>query len=400
MRPCCPIGVSHCTKIRFSRGCGPRRRSRKGSLPMPGPRTCPITLTASDRHRLKQRASGHKTPFRDRLRALIVLLAARGHATAVIAARVGVSLDTARKWRTRFAAAGLAGLTDLPRSGRPRLFTEVQRAEVIALACELPAKHGVPLSTWTCLDLALEVVTAGIADSITASTVRRILADDAIKPWQHRSWISVRDPDFAVKAKRVLDLYARSWEGEPLGADDYVISCDEKTSIQARRPGSCKKPMSSPCRPPTGSQASAAAGVAMCAVAGATSRLTTAIGCPHCAQPITAFGTPLLAGTASRTPFLAPSATGRGAAGRRPPARSWRWCQSATRGRTLRPTRRSWNAPSPRSTPCSASTSPATPVVTSPAAAATSSTKLPGACCNSRTCLLYTSPSPRDRTRS
>ena len=201
---------------------------------MPGPRACSITLTASDRHRLKQRASGHKTPFRDRLRALIVLLAARGHATAVIAARVGVSLDTARKWRTRFAAAGLAGLTDLPRSGRPRLFTEVQRAEVIALACELPAKHGVPLSTWTCLDLALEVVTAGIADSITALTVRRILADDAIKPWQHRSWISVRDPDFAVKAKRVLDLYARSWEGEPLGADDYVISCDEKTSIQAR----------------------------------------------------------------------------------------------------------------------------------------------------------------------
>ena len=201
---------------------------------MPGPRACPITLTAADRHRLKQRASGHKTPFRDRLRALIVLLAARGHASAVIAARVGVSLDTARKWRTRFAAAGLAGLTDLPRSGRPRLFTEMQRAEVIALACELPAKHGVPLSKWTCLDLAREVVTGGIADAISASTVRRILADDAIKPWHHRSWISVRDPDFAGTAKRVLDLYARTWAGEPLGADDYVISCDEKTSIQAR----------------------------------------------------------------------------------------------------------------------------------------------------------------------
>src|SRR5664280_2756297 len=50
-------------------------------------------------------------------------------------------------------------------------------------------------------------------------------------------------------------------------------------------------------------------------------------------QRATAFGTPLLAGTASRTPFLAPSATGRGAAGRRPSARSWRWCQSATRHR-------------------------------------------------------------------
>ena len=201
---------------------------------MPGPLACPITLTVSDRHRLKQRVDGHKTPFRDRLRALIVLLAARGHATAVIAARVGVSIDTARKWRTRFAVAGLAGLTDLPRSGRPRRFTQVQRAEVIALACELPARHGVPLAAWTCLDLALEVGNAGIAESISASTVRRVLAADAIKPWQHQSWLSIRDPDFAGKAKRVLDLYARVWDGQPLGADEYVISADEKTSIQAR----------------------------------------------------------------------------------------------------------------------------------------------------------------------
>ena len=74
---------------------------------MPGPRACPITLTAADRHRLRQRARGHKTPHRDRIRALIVLLAARGYATVVIAARVGISIDTARKWRTRFATHGL-----------------------------------------------------------------------------------------------------------------------------------------------------------------------------------------------------------------------------------------------------------------------------------------------------
>lgn len=43
-----------------------------------------------------------------------------------------------------------------------------------------------------------------------------------------------RDPDFAAKAGRVLDLYARTWQGEPLRADDYVISADEKTSVQAR----------------------------------------------------------------------------------------------------------------------------------------------------------------------
>ena len=63
---------------------------------------------------------------------------------------------------------------------------------------------------------------------------RRWLAADALKPWQHRSWISVRDPAFAAKAARVLDLYAGIWDGEPLGSNDYVICADEKTSIQAR----------------------------------------------------------------------------------------------------------------------------------------------------------------------
>ena len=56
---------------------------------MPGPPACRITVTAADRHRLKKRARGHKTPFRDRVRALIVLLAARGIPTAVIAKRAG-----------------------------------------------------------------------------------------------------------------------------------------------------------------------------------------------------------------------------------------------------------------------------------------------------------------------
>ena len=68
----------------------------------------------------------------------------------------------------------------------------------------------------------------------SASTIGRWLASDALKPWQHRSWISVRDPEFAAKAARVLDLYAGLWDGEPLGRGDYVISADEKTSIQAR----------------------------------------------------------------------------------------------------------------------------------------------------------------------
>lgn len=71
--------------------------------------------------------------------------------------------------------------------------------------------------------------------SISGSTVWRWLHADAIRPWFHRSWIFPRDPEFATKAGRILDLYERIWEGHPLGADDFVISADEKTSIQARR---------------------------------------------------------------------------------------------------------------------------------------------------------------------
>ena len=71
--------------------------------------------------------------------------------------------------------------------------------------------------------------------SISGSTLWRWLHQDAIRPWYHLSWIFPRDPDFAVKAGRVLDLYARQWQGRALKDDEFVISADEKTSIQARR---------------------------------------------------------------------------------------------------------------------------------------------------------------------
>jgi hypothetical protein len=61
-----------------------------------------------------------------------------------------------------------------------------------------------------------------------------MLAADAIRPWRYRYWIFPRDPAFAEKAGRVLDLYAGSWQGKPLSANDQIISADEKTSIQAR----------------------------------------------------------------------------------------------------------------------------------------------------------------------
>jgi transposase len=194
-----------------------------------------IVLTVVDEAVLTARARAGRSEHRDVLRARIVLAAAAGQPNETIAATVGVCLDTVRKWRRRFAAAGLAGLDDLPRCGRPRRFTPVQRAQVKALACTLPAETGVPLSRWSSADLAAEVILRGLAEAISPATVRRWLDSDAIKPWQHRSWIYPRDPNFAALAARVLDLYERRWDGRRLGPDDYVISADEKSQLQALR---------------------------------------------------------------------------------------------------------------------------------------------------------------------
>jgi DDE superfamily endonuclease len=108
------------------------------------------------------------------------------------------------------------------------------RAEVIRLACERPNDSDAPLARWSSCELAREAIARGIAEQISGVTVWRWLSEDAIKPWLHRSWIFPRDPDFAAKAGRVLDLYAGRWEGERLHPGDYVICADEKPSIQAR----------------------------------------------------------------------------------------------------------------------------------------------------------------------
>ncbi|WP_435859862.1 helix-turn-helix domain-containing protein [Streptomyces narbonensis] len=72
--------------------------------------------------------------------------AARGLSNARIAERVGVHVDTVRTWRNRFAELGMPGLADRKRAGRPPFFTPLQAAQVKALACQLPAETGTPLS--------------------------------------------------------------------------------------------------------------------------------------------------------------------------------------------------------------------------------------------------------------
>jgi hypothetical protein len=107
--------------------------------------------------------------------------------------------------------------------------------QVKALACELPHNLGLPLSRLSIEEIRQHVISQGLVAEISGATLWRWLSRDALRPWKHRSWIFPRDPNFADKAGPILDLYERAWEGAPLGADDYVISADEKTSIQARR---------------------------------------------------------------------------------------------------------------------------------------------------------------------
>lgn len=116
----------------------------------------------------------------------------------------------------------------------PPLFPPRVVAHVKAIACELPATFGLPLSRFSRAELRRHVLAAGLVAEISGMTIWRWLRADAIRPWTHRSWIFPRDPAFAEKAGPVLDLYHRRWKGKPLGPRDFVLSADEKTQIPIR----------------------------------------------------------------------------------------------------------------------------------------------------------------------
>jgi transposase len=193
-----------------------------------------VTLTASQRRFLKRLVRRPTAQQQQVTRARIVLLAAAGLANVHIARNLGLAPNTVGKWRKRFSREGFDGLADQKRSGRPRVFPRVVVAYAKAVACELPRTRGVPLSRRSLAELRDELLGSGLVSEVSTTTLWRWLAEDPIRPWRHRSWIFPRDPAFAAKAGVVLDLYQRVFQGAELGEDDYVISADEKTSMQAR----------------------------------------------------------------------------------------------------------------------------------------------------------------------
>jgi len=121
-------------------------------------------------------------------------------------------------------------------AGESPSFPPADEAEVKAIACELTSESDEPLSRRFTSDVTRRVNSVRQKKRpISRSSVARILRRAALKPWQFRYWIFPRDERFAEKAARILDLYAGQWDGKPLGENEFVISADEKTSIQARR---------------------------------------------------------------------------------------------------------------------------------------------------------------------
>ncbi len=139
----------------------------------------------------------------------------------------------------RYTGADVALLAEMDRCitpcpGPPRTSPPELVIQIKALACEPPAAYNLPLSRFSVADVARQAQHLGLVATISDSTVWRWPNEDAIRPWQHRCWIFPRDPQFAIKAGRILDLYERVWQGKALRSDEYVLSTDEKTSIQAR----------------------------------------------------------------------------------------------------------------------------------------------------------------------
>src|SRR5438477_3330999 len=122
-------------------------------------RPTPTALTAAQERRLTIWARAAITPQRLARRARIILGSAAGLGSRRLAQQERMSRTTVQRWRARFVAAGCDALEDRPRRGRPRVLASTTRALVVALACERPADHGVPLSRYSLSELASEAAT-------------------------------------------------------------------------------------------------------------------------------------------------------------------------------------------------------------------------------------------------
>jgi len=177
-----------------------------------------ITLDAEQRRTLESWTRAATAEQRMVLRARIILAAAEGVASCAIARELGTTALTVAKWRRRFADAGLAGLRDAPRTGRPPKYgPETERRILVQLDEKPPEGH----VTWTGPLLA-----AALGD-VTDDEVWRVLRKHRISLVDRHSWCVSTDPEFGAKAAAIVEVYLDPPENA------VVLCVDEKPNIQA-----------------------------------------------------------------------------------------------------------------------------------------------------------------------
>ena len=176
---------------------------------MPTPFAPRIILTQNARSDLHTLIRAHSTPQSLAQRARIVLRAADMDqpSNLQISRELGCDRHTARKWRQRYLDLGLSGLQDAVRPGRPKVIAPPTRVQVIAVASSLPQDQDRSVTRWSLDEIATALLETLGTDSISRSSIWRILQDVDLKPHKSQYWLNSHDEDFDTKAQRMCQLY-------------------------------------------------------------------------------------------------------------------------------------------------------------------------------------------------
>ena len=150
---------------------------------MPFPKATEVKLSEEEQASLEQLVRRHTIGQQIALRGRIILAAGKGQTNSAIARELQVSINTAQRWRNRFAKAQSISYDDLsleerlldgPRPGAPARITADQRCKIEALACETPENSARPITQWTAREIADEVIKRKIVDTISARHAARL----------------------------------------------------------------------------------------------------------------------------------------------------------------------------------------------------------------------------------
>src|ERR687885_561819 len=168
-----------------------------------------VELSEVERGEPRAMLSGGKRAARKLKRAQILLAADAGVADETVATSLDVGVSAVSRVKRRFVEGGVErALDEEPRPGAARKLTGKEEALLVATACARPPEGR---ARWTLELLAGEMVRLTAHASLSRETVRRRLAENALKPWRQKMWCIPRvNGEFVARMEDVLDLYAEA----------------------------------------------------------------------------------------------------------------------------------------------------------------------------------------------